>query len=70
MKDYVTGIECNWPYTGPPRAIGPEQRVWYHILRDTRRHVYDWPQGQYRPASTHAEALEKFGFRVTSGGGR
>ncbi len=40
----------------------------YTQLRAQRRHLFDGKE--YRPASTHAEALEKFGFRVTSGGGR
>ena len=72
MKDYVTGIDFNHyalneyalAATGAWRSPQPSQ---YTTLRAQRRHAYDWPQGQYRPASTHAEAMEKFGFRVTSG---
>ena len=49
-------------------GLTPSQPMLYRTLRTQRRHLYDGKR--YAPASTHAEAMEKFGFRVTSGGAR
>ncbi len=69
MRDHFTGIDFSDPFMNYAPDVAPKPTP-YRMLRAQHRHLYDWPQGQYRPASTHAEALEKFGFRVTSGGGR
>jgi len=65
MRDYVTG--CHFMQVVFPAPAKPKP---YTTLRAQRRHVYDWPQGRYRPAATHAEAMERYGFRVTNGGAR
>ena len=73
MHDYVTGIDFNHYAFGEyalaaTNAWRPPKPAPYATLRAQRRHLYDGRK--YEPASTHAEAMERYGFRVTSGGAR
>ena len=74
MKDYVTGIDFNHyalnEYELAAAGHKAPKHFPYATLRAQRRHVYDWEPGRYKPASTHAEVLERYGFQVTSGGRR
>ena len=74
MRDHFTGIDFSDPFMNYRLAklkLVAEAIVVaspYRMLRAKHRHLYDGKK--YAPASTHAEAMERYGFRVTSGGAR